>query len=296
MQPSSQAPYDEPVLESAPLAARLATELCGTDPDTGESCAWNHGFWQYLRVLGLVTTPAHHWEFFRRGFDMVDGGGGQPRVLISAAADYSMLVQVLRAFAARNVTPRVSVVDVCGTPLALNEWYAKRAGVAIECSRANILDYHPDAPYDVVCSHAFLGQFPPSSRPELTGKWRDLLRPGGLAVTVNRIRPDGGPGRTGFTTMQAQGFCAAVAREAEQAGHQLKVAPAELARMAAEYAARQSGYSVTRIEEVAELFETAGFSLAHLTSAVLAPSAGARLGGPTTPGGVEFACVIAERP
>jgi len=87
---------DEPVLESAPLARRLAAEMCGRDPDTGESCAWNHGFWQYLRALELVTTPAHHADCFKRGFDQVDARA--PRVLISAAADYSMLVQVLRAW------------------------------------------------------------------------------------------------------------------------------------------------------------------------------------------------------
>ena len=50
---------------SAPLALERAPGLCRVDPQSGESCAWNHGLWQILRLLGLVLTPAHHAAFFR---------------------------------------------------------------------------------------------------------------------------------------------------------------------------------------------------------------------------------------
>lgn len=123
--------YNEPVWESAPIAQQLARTLCARDADTGESCASYHGFWQYLRPLNLVTTPAHHTEFFRRALPRIEAGCDPPRVLVSGAADYAMLVQVLIAFQARDVAPCVSVVDRCATPLALNEWYAARVGMPI---------------------------------------------------------------------------------------------------------------------------------------------------------------------
>jgi len=48
------------------------------------------------------------------------------------------------------------------------------------------------------------------------------------------------------------------------------------------------------MEDVRELFETAGFRVEALTCSV-APASGAPVGGPTTPAGVQFACVIAVR-
>ena len=50
------APLDM-LLESAPLARQMAPRLCRRDSATGESCAWIHGLWQYLRLLGLASTP-----------------------------------------------------------------------------------------------------------------------------------------------------------------------------------------------------------------------------------------------
>lgn len=286
---------EEPVLESAPLARQLAPRLCRTDPATGASCAWNHGFWQYLRALGMVTTPQHHADFFAQALGKVDSGSATPRVLISGAADYSMLAHVLWAFGARRVVPRITVVDLCETPLALNDWYARRANLQIERACCNVLDYRGSAPCDAVCSHSFLGQFAPAERRRLMAKWRELLRPGGLVATVNRIRPGSGPGRLGFTPEQAQAFRGMVARKAAALREQLDVLPVELEEWAAAYAARQSAYPVASREELVELFEAAGFRLDQVSCAGVAGAARTPVSGPTAPGGAEYACVIATR-
>ena len=44
-------------------------------------------------------------DFYRRAFQSVAGGNGAPRVLVSGAADYSMLAHVLALFRERGVEP-----------------------------------------------------------------------------------------------------------------------------------------------------------------------------------------------
>src|SRR6185369_15056274 len=113
---------NEPLLESAPLARELAREMCHIDPVTGESCAWLHGFWQYIRLLGLGSTPTQNEEFFAAAIGTATAAVPAPRILVSGAADYSMLSVVLGACAGRDVRPQITVMDQCETPLALNRW------------------------------------------------------------------------------------------------------------------------------------------------------------------------------
>jgi hypothetical protein len=47
---------DEPLELSAPLARQLASRLCRKNPATEDSCEWDHGFWQYLCILGLAAA------------------------------------------------------------------------------------------------------------------------------------------------------------------------------------------------------------------------------------------------
>lgn len=78
----------EPLKLSAPLALRLAPRLC-------RDCAWFHGLWQVLRLLGLNTTPEHHARFFRERLRRECRALDRPRVLISGTADYSLLAHLL---------------------------------------------------------------------------------------------------------------------------------------------------------------------------------------------------------
>src|SRR4051794_2171849 len=101
---------EDPLAESAPIAWRLARELCTIASGTAESCAWEHAPWQSLRLLGLLTSPDLHKAFYRRALSGF--GSATPAILVSGAADYSMLVQA--AFAAPR--GRFTVIDRCETP------------------------------------------------------------------------------------------------------------------------------------------------------------------------------------
>src|SRR6185295_15768452 len=105
MQPQSDRTFDEPVPESAPLAWRLAPQLCRKDPATGATCAWLHAFWQCLRLVEVAAAPDRHAAFYQEAFEAVAAGNGATRMLVSGAADYSMLAHALAAFRSCGIEP-----------------------------------------------------------------------------------------------------------------------------------------------------------------------------------------------
>lgn len=287
---------EEPLLESAPLAYEAASRLCRADAVTGENCSWVHGLWLYLRALGLIAGPEHHADFFRDAFGVVARTGSRPRVLVSGAADYSMAAYVLWACRENGAIPAITVVDLCETPLFLNRWYAQRAGFTIDTHPSDILKYEARERFDAVCSHSFIGRFADDERRLLISQWHRFLKPGGVAITVNRVRADSGSERIGFSAEQTRAFCAAVTGRAGEIREQLNIDPGELGRRAEVYAARRWLYPLRSHEAIRQLFESGGLKVERLTEAVLARSGAAGLSGPATLEGASYACVVARRP
>lgn len=277
------------------MARQLAPQLCRKDPATGDTCAWCHGIWQYLRLMGLAATPGHHAEFYRRAFHSLTGNNGAPRVLISGAADYSMLAHVLAFHRERGVELAATVVDACATPLFLNRWYAQRECASVACSRADILEYTSATPFDAVCTHSFLVQFPSQGRIRLLEKWRQLLHPGGVVITVTRVRAAAGTERIGFSSEQAQSFRAAVLRQAEAMQATLQVDAAKLAQEAELYIGGQRPWPVRSREEIVQLFEACGFRIDELSDAPRAAAGGQQADGPAIAGSGERVQIIATR-
>jgi len=290
---------DEPLGESAPLAHRLALHKCGAAPNGG-TCVWSHGLWQYLRLFGLITTPDRQANFYADVFAAAAADaaarGKTARVLISGAADYGMLAQVLRAFRAAGSLPAVTVLDACETPLELCRWYAAREGCVIETRHSNVLDYTTAERFDVVCTHSFLGQFDAGDRARLAAKWFALLNPGGRAATVNRIRP----GRAGdyirFTEEQAALFLQEVGGHVGRAALPEGVEAPVLMEMAQGYAQKFGAWAVDSVAEIRALFEGAGFHVDAIDCDPMGPMDAGRISGPSTPGGAQYANILARRP
>jgi len=289
-------PVDEPVLESAPLAREAAPRLCRLDPETGENCSWYHGFWQYLRALRLVTTPEHHAQFFREAFGVAAATSDRPRVLISGAVDYGILAYVLWACRQNSVSPSITVVDLCETPLFLNRWYAERVACGIETRATNILDYDAPAAFDAICAHSFFGFFEPRERSRLATKWRGLLKPGGIAIAVNRVRRAAAGSRLGFSAEQARAFREKVIGKAQTMRKELDIEPLALGRLAEAYAARQRIHPVRSEEEIRRMFEDAGLRVERLTEVADSKAATNGVSGPTTLEGASYACIVARKP
>lgn len=284
---------DEALEEAALIAHRQAPALCRRDPSSGESCAWHHGLWPSLRALGLVTEPALHGEFLRRGLAALASAGARPRLLLSGAADHALLAQALAALGAGG--SEVTVLDLCETPLMLNRWYAERIGETICTHRSDILDLTAAEPFDAICTHAFLGNFDGQQRVALMAKWRELLQPGGRVITVNRLRPGTEAGRITFDPEQARAYRERVLEAAQSFDGALPMTAAELAAGAEAYAARQFIYPLRSADELRALFEQGGFAIEHLSSAPLAPAARQPVNVPTMPSGDDYAHVIAVR-
>jgi SAM-dependent methyltransferase len=288
---------DETLAAGAAMAWKLAPQLCEADADGG-SCAGMHGVWLCLRRLGLLGTIESRRDFYLEALrDTVGIDGHPPRVLISGAADYAMLDFVLAAYRARGWVPEVTVTDVCETPLALNRWYAERVGCAIETVRSDILDFAAAAPYDVVCTDYFLGWIAPERRAALVAKWRELLRPGGMAVTANGLRPahTHQADRIEFSAPQIAQLRATVLDLAARPEAALPASPATIADLAADYAVWHRAYPVRSIEDMRALFEDGGFDLRRLAVGDM-PSPASGVSGPTLRGATrQFFTLVAIR-
>ncbi len=278
------------LLESAPVAERLSKNLCRTDPETGITCAWNHGTWQYLRLLNMITTPDLHAAFFHQSLSLPQPEN--PRILISGTADYGMLEKLREAFSGRDTPPNITVLDRCQTPLELCKWYASRTSMQISCRCVDILDYDEYGSFDLICTDSFIAQFDRKGRELLLRQWTRLLRLGGRIVTVNRIRPHTeGPVR--FSAEQIALFTRAVEMRLPLLRGVQDIDPSNITRLAEQYALHQTTHAVSSEQELQELFEQSGLALTHWSRSTAPGSGNNCIAGPTIPDHSEYACLVA---
>ena len=286
---------DEPLFESAPLAHAAARTLCRSDGDAGTGCAWYHGAWQYFRALGIVTAPTVHARGLTEALRALARGGSHSRVLVSGAADYSLLAHVLHAYHCEGARIEPTVVDVCETPCYLSRWYAERLAAGVSTVAADILEHRAESPYDVVCTHGFFGNFDSEGRRLLVERWHALLRPGGRVVTVQRIRPDDDNPFVVFSAEQAAAFRDAVLERATAQAARLDQTPEYLAALAFTYAQRVRSHPVRSADELQRSFEEQGFALERFERVVARQAAGPQIRGPALPSGAEHLEIVAVR-
>lgn len=285
----------EPLNLSAPLARRMAEGLCLANPETGENCSWYHGLWQDLRVIGLAASPEHQADFYLSAFHKLGQRHARPRILISGAADYSILAHTLWACRENGFEPEITVLDRCPTPLHFNTWYAERANASIRTVRDDILQFQPDGLFDAICSHSFIGQIVPELRPHLLQKWHSLLPPGGTVVAVNRVRPAGVPREVAFS-LDAGRTLAQVVEERMPDLHPASPEEKEqILQRTAAYTTNSRTYAISE-DEFTALFADAGFH--HEDFALIFSSNPANHGieGKAIPKDATHACLAARRP
>jgi hypothetical protein len=189
--------------ESAPLTEELSRTECCSKPKGGmeewakenrlepESCGWYHGTWQYLRLLDMVAVPHWHREFYNRVLGNILRQKPGANVLISAAADWGMLASLHEAVQIAGANPRITIYDICRTPLKSCQWYADRHQLPITTHCANIITSEiPEAPFDLIVTDEFLSVLKAEYKHLIADRWKELLKPGGSVVTVAMM---GGP-------------------------------------------------------------------------------------------------------
>lgn len=263
------------------MADSLSATLCNRESE----CSWYHGFWQYLRLFGLASSPGRHGRFFR---DVLAPMNGR-RVLVSGCADYAMLAQVIGACP----DSEIGVVDLCETPLHLCRWYAESSARTVITYNADILDWRTPETFDLVCSHSFLSRFPGARRPDLVSQWRRLLKPGGKVVTTTRINPSWTPDQSGFSPEQVSAFSDSVFREAMSRTRTLGIDAEVMAVRGRIFAERSVNFSITSSDEIEDLFTRGGFGLERLDLTRIGGALGSS--GPGTNQGGTYAEIVAVR-
>lgn len=279
----------------AELARRLAPERCWRDPASGETCAWYHAFWPYLRLLDYGSSPAIHKDFYIDGLSRLAKRAQPARILVSGAADFAMLEVVLESFDGAPATPLITVVDRCETPLELCRWYASQAQQQIETTATDILDYRDAGGFDAIVTHSFLGSFAPNDRPKLLDRWYDLLRPGGIVMTINRLRDQEAGTSVSFSANQSEAFIKRLRGDLSGLVEHLDCSAEQIVAMGETYLRRKRSFPVCQKEELVALFQDAGFQLEQLEALKTGDPGASRPEGPTMPGGASYMKIIAQR-
>jgi SAM-dependent methyltransferase len=234
--------------ESAPIAWREAPGSCAAD------CRDYHRVWQYLRLLGIITTIRTNTAFLQHAFGELRAR--HPRVLVSATADYGMLAQLHHAYGGHSLD--LTVVDRCPTSIALNQWYGDRVGRPVQGIVSDVLAFDTSRPFDLVTTHNFLARFDDEGRRRLLSTWFRLLRPGGVIVTTQRIRPQWAGARYRYTGEETVELGARVTDAARRAGL-VEPTPDELGETARAYARIKDSWVIRSTSAVVEAFAACGF-------------------------------------
>lgn len=280
--------------EAAILAWRLAPSLCRDTSGTTADCLAAHSIWPSLRLLGIlgsIETRASHYQNAMRA---LAARTGVLRVLISGAADHAMLAYVIDACRGAGARCEITVLDLCETPLALSRWYAARVSFPVATTRHDILTFSPPHRFDAICTDSFIGRFPATAWPALFAKWRALLQPGGVVITVNALRGTDTPDIVTFSEEESRALGEGVLAMAPAFRNALAVGPLELAQRAEAYARHHVTHAVRSAEDIRSLFEGAGFALDTMRIDSPAGAAPRNLRGPSVRGGRQYLHIIAR--
>jgi hypothetical protein len=253
--------FFEPLAESALLARQWAQSSCHDDGEN-PGCGWYHGSWQVLRLLGVFNSIRSDDDFIFRELDKALGNGAT-RFLISGAADYALLARITKSASRHKVTPEITVVDQCETPLKLNRWYARRKGLDIHTQQTNILRYENPGRFDLVCTHSFLCYFDQAQRSRLAAVWWACLADGGAILTAQRTRPHDTESRIAYTPQQARALGDRAFYLAEEQFGQLGIDPQLSRELALGYATNHWTHLIRHPGELKRLFQNQGFVFEH---------------------------------
>ena len=112
---------------------------------------------------------------------------GLRRVLIAGSQDAGLLALVTHAGAEHDV--KITVLDVCETPLELCRRLADRWSLSVETIRQDLLDLTLDSKFDVVLVHGTLHFIAADRRIEALTRIQRAIRPGGQLILLFNTSP-----------------------------------------------------------------------------------------------------------
>lgn len=282
--------------ESAPLARRWGQETCWHDPVNGKSCAWYHGAWQTLRLLGIVSTLTHHADLYIEALTSLINKENSNRVFLSGSADYGLLSVILEAYSKAGVEPDITVVDRCTTPLRLCRWYAERFGYAINVVESDLVGFRDPEPYDLICVHSLLSCVPVHFHAGVVATWHSLLRPGGSLLMANTIYPKIDEAKAVFSPEDIATFRARVAVAVDKCPHPDALPPShQLDAMAEAFASAMEANVISSRKQLTDLLTEGGFDLLETRFGKLIADPNHQRTGPPRIKEKEHAWIVAQR-
>lgn len=250
------------LVRSMSVMQKDARQYCRGSYLTGNmaSCEWYHASWQALRLLGLVSTPDWHSEFYAQAFGNAFGEGARD-ILVSGTADYAIVDHIARAIPKEQLQHVIiSVLDVCATPLEICRWYDRwfeqRQGIHLNL-RFNQRDalntgYNGES-FDVITSDAFLTRFNNKDRESLIAEWFRILKPGGRIITTIRYSTRASTDKITASQVEIDNFVAKVDLEVEEKHKWLRPMKAKIIHYADEYARNIISFPIHSEEYICEL-------------------------------------------
>lgn len=225
------------------------------------NCVWYHASWPVLKGLGVFICLKSDDDFLLPALHSAIASGAR-RILISGTADAGMLAR-LASFL--DVAPDldITVLDCCLMPLALCQQYADLVGFKIKTVQADILSYQDMLGFDVICTHSFLTFFDNTQRTQLVQQWFHLLRPTGVLITAQRVRPDETALITRYPTNEVVTLQEKAEKCALELGESLNVT-IDLARHSAWlYGEHHCTHLIANVKELRAPFDASGFAMEH---------------------------------
>ncbi len=278
-------------LTAARFAHAYSHAHCQQDSNH-ESCAWYHGSWQFLRLLDLVSTSDVHASHFDTQLKKIAGDSSFKNILVSGSADSGLVKTIHEALAHRKAEIKLTVIDICETPLKVCEQYADKAGLQITTLRQDVLEGLPEATFDAIFTHSFMGYFDDAARQCLLAQWALSLRPGGRLITVQRIRENYADDVVRFNDLEINAFVAR-AKDLVRQSDFADLSEFDIVGMAKKFAERFRNFPVRSAEQLQNMFETAGFRLAGFERQSTQGTEGVT--GPSVPNAAGFYMIAAER-
>lgn len=267
----------EPLLRSADDMATVARMTCKKPLYGQATCEWFHAVWQYLRVFDMVSSPDWHRAFFMKALESEFRAFSsahprrRPRVLITGAADYSMLAYVLAAADRSHSALDVGILDRCRTPLVACEWYSRYREEHEEQSLDHTIRVHEadvltlrnprSLRYDVITTDDYLTRFEPAQAEKVAAIWHQLLKPGGTVISTARIHPMDAP--RGALLDEVSDFALRAQSAAERWRMYLKAGVEELTVAARQYAVSMRSYDLGDENDIVALLGEVGFDVEH---------------------------------
>jgi len=184
--------YCEFQLKSIEYQMSVADKECTHSYLDKDSCMWYHSSWPILRALNVVSTPNWHGVFYTEAIaSYLKSHENKPNILISATADATILEHIESALGDLD-NANIWVVDLCPTPLAVTQEYARSRGRTIHTLQVDALHLFEnglrDNFFDLVITDAFITRFElETDKRQLLSSWYTILKSGGQVITTCRI-------------------------------------------------------------------------------------------------------------